>query len=98
MHLTGMKTSPSPSFPRGRLIALIAAGLVLLILAGVGIYGLLVGPRTTNTPAPEPAPSPSYMPTTPGPSIFAGPPTALPALVKRWVKRVKGGMLPAERA
>jgi len=64
-----MKTSPSPSFPRGRLVALIAAGLVLLILAGVGIYGLILGPRTTNTtPTPEPVPSPSHSPTTPGPS------------------------------
>jgi len=68
VHLTGMKTSPSPSVPRGRLIALIAAGLVLLILAGVGIYGLILGPRTTSTPEPEPVPSPSYTPTTPGPS------------------------------
>ena len=63
-----MKTSPSPSFPRGRLIALIAAGLVLLILAGVGIYGLILGPRTTNTPTHEPSPSPSHTLTTPGPS------------------------------
>ncbi|MFZ2481434.1 hypothetical protein [Propioniciclava sp.] len=62
-----MKTSSS-SFPRGRLIALIAAGLALLILAGVGIYGLILGPRTTSTPAPEPAPSTSHTPTTPGPS------------------------------
>ena len=38
-----MKTSPSPSFPRGRLVALIAAGVVLLVLAGVGIYGLILG-------------------------------------------------------
>ena len=63
-----MKTSPSPSFPRGRLVALIAAGLVLLLLAGVGIYGLILGPRTTNTPAPDSVPSPSHTPTTPGPS------------------------------
>lgn len=61
-----MKTSPS--FPRGRLVALIAAGLVLLILAGVGIYGLILGPRTTNTLTPDPVPSPSHTPTTPGPS------------------------------
>lgn len=49
-----MKTSSTSSFPRGRLIALIAAGLVLLILAGVGIYGLILGPRTTNTRHPNP--------------------------------------------
>lgn len=63
-----MKTSPSPSFPRGRLIALIAAGLVLLILAGVGIYGLILGPRTTNAPSPNLAQSPSHTLTPPGPS------------------------------
>ncbi len=63
-----MKTSPSPSFPRGRLIAVIAAGLVLLILAGVGIYGLILGPRTTGTPTPDPAPSPAHTLTPPGPS------------------------------
>ena len=63
-----MKTSPAPSFPRGRLVALIAAGLVLLILVGVGVYGLILGPRTTNTPTHEPSPSPSHTLTTPGPS------------------------------
>ena len=63
-----MKTSSTSSFPRGRLIALLAAGLVLLILAGVGVYGLILGPRTTNTLTPDPVPSPSHTPTTPGPS------------------------------
>ncbi|WP_075891724.1 hypothetical protein [Actinomyces provencensis] len=62
-----MKTS-SPSLSRGHLVALIAAGLALLILAGVGIYGLVLGPRTTSTPTPDPAPSPTHTPTTPAPS------------------------------
>lgn len=63
-----MKTSSS-SFPRGRLMALIVVGLALLILAGVGIYGLILGPHTTSTP--DPAPSPhthTHTPTTPAPS------------------------------
>lgn len=62
-----MKTSSTSSFPRGRLIALIATGLVLLILAGVGIYGLILGPRTT-TPTQKPLPSPTHAPATPSPS------------------------------
>ena len=52
------------------LIAAIAGGLVLLILIGIGIYGLLRGPD-----APEPAPS-KPTPTTepdPGVSLGAGP-------------------------
>lgn len=40
-----MKTSAdTPS--RKRLIVLLAAGLTVLILAGVGVYGLIQGPRT----------------------------------------------------
>lgn len=44
-----MKTSRAPS-PRRRLIIVIAAGVVFLLLAGVGLYGLITGPHTT-TPA-----------------------------------------------
>lgn len=46
-----MKTSHAPS-PRRRLIVVIAAGVVFLLLAGVGIYGLITGPRTAPTPSP----------------------------------------------
>lgn len=46
-----MKTSRAPS-PRRRLIVVIAAGVVFLLLAGVGIYGLITGPRTAPTPSP----------------------------------------------
>ena len=38
--------SPEPPPP----VALIAAGIVLLLLAGVGVCGLLAGPRTSTAP------------------------------------------------
>ncbi len=69
---------------RRLLIAAIAGGLALLILVGVGIYGLLRGPQssrpaTTGDPAPSstvsPAPStgtgPAAVPRTGGPETFA---------------------------
>ncbi|WP_460743013.1 hypothetical protein [Mariniluteicoccus endophyticus] len=46
-----MKTSRAPS-PRRRLIVVIAVGVVFLLLAGVGIYGLVTGPHTDPTPSP----------------------------------------------
>ena len=45
------------SWSRGRLIAVIAAGLVLLLLVGVGVYGLITGPRPPDDRAPDPAPT-----------------------------------------
>jgi hypothetical protein len=59
---------PTDRRHRAALIAATAGGLVLLILIGVGIYGLLRGPDTS-------APSPSTMTTTPTPAITgdAGP-------------------------
>lgn len=45
VHLGGMKTS-ADSHPRKRLLVLLAAGLAVLILAGIGVYGLIQGPRT----------------------------------------------------
>ena len=53
-----MKTN-SASWSRGRRIAVIAAGLVLLLI-GVGAYGLIAGPRQPTDPAP--APAPAYIP------------------------------------
>lgn len=53
---------------RRRVIAGIAVGVVFLILAGIGIYGLITGPRTTNpdeTTATEPS---SASPASPGPT------------------------------
>ena len=63
--------SPAPTDPkRRRLVALIAAGIVLLLLASVGIYGLLTGPRTTSTSTDDPKP---------GPSATTEPPTVPPS-------------------
>ncbi|NNG18773.1 hypothetical protein HJ590_04135 [Naumannella sp. ID2617S] len=56
---------------RRRLVALITAGIALLLLAGVGIYGLLTGPRPTSpgnrasTPPVQMTPSPPSSSTTP---------------------------------
>lgn len=68
--------SPAPTDPktRHRLVALIAAGIVLLVLAGVGVYGLLTGPRTTSPTESISMPSPSVTaPSSPGPSTPALP-------------------------
>lgn len=60
---------PTDRRRRTALIAALAGGLVLLLLIGVGIYGLLHGPDTR-----EPAPSPSASATTgdPAPTTAAG--------------------------
>lgn len=51
-----MKTNLA-SWSRGRLIAVIAAGLVLLLLIGVGVYGLITGPRQSDATTHDPAPT-----------------------------------------
>ncbi len=72
-HLLGMSPAPTDPRNRRRLVALIAAAIVLLLLAGVGVYGLLTGPRSsTNTdPDAEPGPvttsPPTVVPSTPRP-------------------------------
>ena len=43
---------------RRRLVTLIAAGIVLLLLTGVGVYGLLTGPRNSTSTDPDPEPGP----------------------------------------
>lgn len=66
-----MKTNPAlwSRWSRGRLIAVIAAVLALLILAGVGVYGLLAGPHRPGDTSPGSAPSASA----PNPSGTATP-------------------------
>lgn len=51
-----MKTNPT-SWSRGRLIAVIAAGLALLLLIGVGLYGLIAGPQRPGDQGGDPAPT-----------------------------------------
>ncbi|MGO0577339.1 hypothetical protein [Ornithinimicrobium panacihumi] len=61
--------TPDVSDPRirRRLIAAAAAGVVFLILAGIGIYGLITGPRTTTgTDDPTGSEPSSTAPETPG--------------------------------
>ena len=69
-HLLGMSPAPTDPRHRRRLVALIAVGIVLLLLAGVGIYGLLTGPRTTSTSTDDPKP---------GPSVTTEPPPVSPS-------------------
>lgn len=51
VHLRGMKTSDlSDVRSRHRLIAMLAALVAVLVLAGIGVYGLLTGPPTSTEP------------------------------------------------
>lgn len=71
-----MKTNLA-SWSRGRLIAVIASGLVLLLLVGVGVYGLITGPRPPDDRASAPAPT-STAPGETEPAV-PGPPRVIPS-------------------
>jgi len=47
---------------RRLIITLIATGLILLLLAGVGIYGLITGPSTPRDEPPRPTPTAPHAP------------------------------------
>lgn len=65
VHLVGMKLSEfSTVFSRPKLLAALTAGVALLLLVVVGIYGLAAGPRQPERPAPTTAQAPD--PTAPG--------------------------------
>lgn len=64
MHLEGMKLSADPR-TRRRTIAVIACGVIVLALVGIGAYGLLRGPRPSEPPTTAPAP----VEATPAPSV-----------------------------
>lgn len=59
--------SPDDRRRRRLLLATIAGGLALLILVGVGIYGLVRGPAAPTDPTPSERPS-TATPVTPGPT------------------------------
>src|SRR5690606_2072498 len=62
VHLVGMNSTDA-SRSRRRLVVLISAAVVVLLLVGVGVYGLVAGPRTTSDPPPA-RPSPTALGTT----------------------------------
>lgn len=59
-----MNQTDHSSFLRRRLAVIIATAVAALLVVGIGVYGLIAGPRTPD-PAPSPAPSPST-PSEPG--------------------------------
>lgn len=71
--------SPTSSDPRTRrrLVALIAAGIVLLLVAAVGVYGLLTGPRTSTNTSRDPELRPITTTTPTAPPTTSRPPQVL---------------------
>src|SRR5690625_7645064 len=75
-HLPGMKT-PDLSDPRSRhrVVAVLAAAVAVLLLTGVGVYGLITGPPTSD-PGSDGGTEPGPVGTTPSDPA----PTATPRL------------------
>lgn len=61
--------NPADSRSHRRRVALLAAAIALLLLAGVGVYGLLTGSRAT-TNGPTPTPPPEMTPSVPASSTL----------------------------
>lgn len=57
-------TSTDASRSRRRLIVLVTTAVLVLLIAGVGVYGLITGPRTPDPPPEQPS---ATAPTAPGP-------------------------------
>ena len=48
-HLGVMKTTPNdPARARRRLISFVCAGVAFLVLAAIGVYGLVTGPNDAD--------------------------------------------------
>lgn len=94
MHLSGMTSSPDPT-ARRRLILLIACGVVMLALIGIGAYGLITGPhhhddtQTTTPASPGPVTVPSLPPTAPRPKAPEITPTRDP---ETFARRIAEGL------
>ena len=71
-HLGVMKTPDDPARTRRRLISFACAGVAFLVLAGIGVYGLLTGP--------DESPPPRSGTTTPNPADPSGPTPSLPEI------------------
>ena len=65
-----MKTPDDPARTRRRLISLVCAGVAFLVLAAIGVYGLMTGPNDASTRPDAPMP--------PAPSEPGGPTPRLP--------------------
>lgn len=73
VHLAGMKPLDlSDPRTRRRLVGALAAAVIVLLLTGIGLYGLITGPPTTDPNDDDPRPAPS-MTTSPRPQPSATP-------------------------
>lgn len=77
VHLECMRTPDSTKSKR-RLAALIAALTAIVVLAGIGVYGLIAGPRTGDNSDSVPAPSPPEVTVPSGPGRTPNQPDPLP--------------------
>ena len=77
VHLRGMKTPElSDARSRHRMIAVLAALVAVLVLAGVGVYGLLAGPPASTEPGSDESSGPGPVVTVPSGPV----PTQAPRL------------------
>ena len=77
VHLRGMKTPDlSDARSRRRMIAMLAAIVAVLVLTGIGVYGLISGPPTSTEPSSDESSGPGPVVTVPSGPV----PTTTPRL------------------